>query len=141
MGKVIAADRLVVVHQRLHRDGAPGAVLARRQVENEHVAVQLRIELAAGVMIETHHHEAGTPLADGAGLAAAGAGRRALKMGAVATASRCIRSMPVRSLGSDSAHSTDSDLGALNVMSQPAVWFCSFPPNAARRAPVRESIP
>ena len=68
---VFGARPLLRLVQLAADDGAPGAVPARRQVEDEHVAVQLRIELAAGVMVEGGHQQPGRRLAHGAAFATA----------------------------------------------------------------------
>jgi hypothetical protein len=51
-GSVFGARLLLRLVQLATDNGTPGAVPARRKVEDERVAVQLRIELAAGVMVE-----------------------------------------------------------------------------------------
>ena len=77
---VLGARPLLRLVQLAADDGAPGAVTARRQVEDEDVAVQLRIELAAGVMVEGGHQQPGCRLAHGAALAAARPGGRPLQV-------------------------------------------------------------
>ncbi len=113
-------------------DGAPGAIPARRQVENEHMRVQLRIELAAGVVIEPRQNSpaVGSRTAPPLPRLANAAVRSRWRV-AAATATPCAISMPGRSRGSESAHSTDTAFGALKVMSQPAAWFKLLPPSRA----------
>src|SRR5581483_7717713 len=49
-GSVDGAGSFLRLVELAADDGAPGAIAARRQVEDEHMRMQLRIELAAGVM-------------------------------------------------------------------------------------------
>ncbi len=50
-------------------NGAPGAIAARCQIEDEHMRMQLRVEFPAGVMFEGRHQQPGRGLAGGPTLA------------------------------------------------------------------------
>ena len=134
VGLVEVAGGAGLPQQRLAVERPPLPVLAVREIRDEHVGVQLRVAGAAGPMRERGGDEpvdrndlvsvdattGSAPLAFGASR-----GPRRLRRRARRGTSRAVS-------GSPSPHSTDTDLGAENVRSNPGtrsfrVWVSRIP--------------